>query len=83
MAAPSGRVYSAYDRAYDARPEIRKKHYERIKARRMAIKLYGKAALVGKDIDHVKSLQAGGRTTIGNIRPRDVHSNRGDKSFYN
>jgi hypothetical protein len=83
MAAPSGRVYSAYDVAYEHRPEIKKKHYERIKARRMAIKLYGKAALVGKDIDHIRSLKAGGGTDLQNIRPRDIHSNRGDKTFYN
>lgn len=82
MTAPSGRVYSAYDKAYDARPEIRKRHYERIKARRMAIKLYGKAAIAGKDIDHIRSLKAGGTTSLANIRPRDIHSNRGDKSFY-
>jgi hypothetical protein len=83
MTAPSGRVYSAYDRAYDAQPAIRKKHYERTKARRMAIKRWGKAAIAGKDIDHIRSLQAGGGTDWQNLRPRAISSNRGDKTFYN
>lgn len=82
MAAPSGRVYSAYDRAYERRPEVKKKHAERVKARRWAVKIYGKAALVGKDIDHVKSLEGGGRTTMGNIRPRDMRANRADKTYH-
>jgi hypothetical protein len=82
MAAPSGRVYSAYDRAYEHRPEVKRKHYERIKARRLAIKMYGKAALVGKDIDHIRSLKAGGTTTATNIRPRDIHANRADKTYH-
>lgn len=81
MAAPSGRVYSAYDRAYERRPEVKKKHAERVKARRLAIKLYGKAAVAGKDIDHVRSLESGGRTMASNIRIRDRRSNRADKTY--
>lgn len=81
MAAPSGRVYSAYDRAYERRPEVKRKHAERVKARRWAIKMYGKAALRGKDVDHIRSLEGGGGTTRGNIRLRDVSSNRGDKTY--
>ena len=52
MAAPSGRKYTAYDRAYQARPENIRKRVARNKARRMAIKKHGKAALKGKDIHH-------------------------------
>jgi hypothetical protein len=52
MAAPSGRVYSAYDRAYQARPEQKKKRAARNAARRLMIKKHGKAALKGKDVDH-------------------------------
>lgn len=81
MTAPSGRVYSAYDRAYERRPEVRRKHAERVKARRLAIKLYGKAAVAGKDVDHIKSLEGGGRTVASNIRIRDRRSNRGDKTY--
>ena len=83
MAAPSGRVYTAYDRAYNRTPKVRAKHAARLRARRLAIKLYGKAALQGKDVDHVKSLEAGGSNDPSNFRLRDVHSNRGDKTFYN
>ena len=81
MSAPSGRVYSAYDRAYEHRPEIKKKHAERVAARRLAIKLYGKRAVAGKDVDHVKALAAGGTTTPGNIRLRSIRSNRADKTY--
>lgn len=52
MAAPSGRKYSAYDKAYQARPEQVKKRVARNAARRMMIKKKGKAALRGKDVDH-------------------------------
>jgi hypothetical protein len=53
-----------------------------VKARRWAIKRYGKRALEGKDIDHIKSLEAGGTTTMSNIRPRDIEANRADKTFH-
>lgn len=81
MAAPSGRVYSAYDRAYEHRPEVKKKHAERVKARRWAIKMYGAAAVRGKDVDHIRSLEGGGSTSRGNIRLRDISSNRADKTY--
>jgi len=81
MAAPSGRVYSAYDRAYQKRPDVRRRHIERLRARRIAAKLYGKAAIEGKDIDHVKALVAGGKGGPGNIRIRDRHANRADKTY--
>ena len=83
MAAPSGRVYSKYDLEYSRRPESKKRHAEQVKARRWAIKRYGKAAVAGKDVDHIKSIKSGGRTTMGNIRLRSIHENRGDKTFYN
>ena len=81
MAAPSGRVYSAYDKAYQKRPDVRRRHILRLRARRKAVKLYGKAALAGKDVDHVKALVSGGSNTEGNLRLRDVHANRADKSY--
>jgi hypothetical protein len=81
MAAPSGRVYSAYDLAYSRRPEVKKRHAEQVKARRWAIKKYGKAAVRGKDIDHIKALSAGGKTTMSNIRIRSIKENRGDKTY--
>jgi hypothetical protein len=48
----SGRVYSSYDREYQARPEQVKKRVSRNKARRMMISKHGKSKLSGKDIDH-------------------------------
>lgn len=81
MSAPSGRVYSAYDRAYEHRPEIKRKHAQRVAARRLAIKLYGKRAVAGKDVDHVKALAVGGTTSPANIRLRNIRANRADKTF--
>jgi len=52
MAAPSGRVYTDYDRRYQARPENIRKRVARNKARRMAIKKHGKAKLKNKDVHH-------------------------------
>lgn len=83
MAAPSGRVYSAYDRAYEKRPEVRRRHILRMRARRAAVKKYGKAALKGMDVDHIKSLKAGGSNTSSNIRLRRTSLNRADKTYYN
>ena len=48
----SGRVYSDYDKEYQARPEQVKKRVSRNKARRMMISKHGKSKLSGKDIDH-------------------------------
>lgn len=48
----SGRVYSEYDKEYQARPEQVKKRVSRNKARRMMINKHGKSKLSGKDIDH-------------------------------
>ena len=48
----SGRVYSDYDREYQARPEQVKKRVARNAARRMMIQKHGSSALAGKDVDH-------------------------------
>jgi hypothetical protein len=80
MAAPSGRVYSAYDREYAKHDNV--KQAERMRARRAAVKKYGAAALRGKDLDHIKPLQAGGSNEPSNWRIRSVHGNRGDKSVF-
>ena len=48
----SGRVYSDYDKAYQARPEQVAKRVSRNAARRMMIKKHGETALKGKDVDH-------------------------------
>lgn len=81
MSAPSGRVYSAYDKAHQATPEEVHKRVLRNKARRLMIRKMGKAALKGKDVDHIKALAAGGGGGMSNLRIRSVHSNRADKSY--
>jgi len=53
-----------------------KKQLERQKARRA----YDKAGVdrTGKDIDHVKALAEGGKSTKGNLRLRSKTANRAD-----
>jgi len=80
VTAPSGRVYTAYDREYAKHDNAKQR--ARMKARYWAIKKYGKAALAGKDLDHKTPLQAGGGNDPSNWRIRDIHENRGDKSVF-
>ena len=75
------RVYSAYDRAYQARPEQVKKREARNLARAHMEKKVGAAALKGKDVDHIRPLSKGGSKSDSNTRLRSVRSNRGDKSM--
>lgn len=77
MAAPSGRVYSDYDRAYQARPEQVKKRVNRNAARRMMIKKHGKAALKGKDIDHKNGDAT--NNSKSNLQIMDRSANRAKK----
>jgi len=77
MAGKSGRVYSAYDKAYQARPEQVKKRVMRNAARRLMIKKHGKAALKGKDVDHIKGTKAGNGS--GNLRVISKKANRSRK----
>jgi hypothetical protein len=77
----SGRVYSAYDKKHQATPEEVHKRVLRNKARREMLRIYGKAALKGRDIDHVKALKAGGSNAMSNLRIRSVHANRADKTY--
>jgi hypothetical protein len=76
------RIYSAYDRAYQARPDEVKKREERNLARAHMKKKLGAAAIKGKDIDHVKPLASGGSASDSNLRVRSISSNRGDKSMF-
>jgi hypothetical protein len=77
----SGRVYSDYDKKLQATRSEVKKRVLRNKARRHMLKIYGKAALKGKDIDHKKALSAGGSGGRSNLRIRSASSNRADKSY--
>jgi hypothetical protein len=64
--------YGEYERAH------RKDTQLRVEARRMMEKKVGKAALAGKDVDHVKPIRKGGGNSPGNLRLRDPSKNRGD-----
>lgn len=77
MSAPSGRVYSDYDRKYQARPEQVKKRVMRNAARRLMIKKHGKAALRGKDVDHKKGTKAG--NGLKNLQIMSRSKNRSKK----
>lgn len=66
-----------YDREYAARPENIKKRAERVKARRLMEKKYGKSAIKGKDVDHRKALKDGGETKLSNLRLISPKKNRG------
>jgi hypothetical protein len=75
------RVYSAYDRAYQARPEQVEKREQRNLARAHMKKRVGAAALKGKDVDHKVALNKGGSNKPSNWRLRSASSNRADKSM--
>lgn len=76
------RIYSAYDKAYQAKPEQVKKREERNLARAHMKKKLGASAIKGKDVDHIKPLASGGSASDSNTRLRSVSSNRGDKSMF-
>ena len=63
---------------YQGKPEQIKKRAQRNAARRAMEKKVGKAALKGKDVDHVKPIRNGGGNGHGNLRVRSVKANRGD-----
>jgi len=75
------RVYSEYDRKYQAQPKQVAKRVSRNKARRWKIKEVGKVALKWKDVWHKKPLEKWGKTTKSNIKIQSVKSNRSDKSM--
>ena len=67
----------AWQKAYDATPEQKKKRAATNKARRM-MEAEGKAHKGdGKDVGHIKALANGGKTTPSNIRVQSRASNRG------
>ncbi len=62
---------------YEGKPQAIKERAQRNKARRMMTKEVGKAALAGKDVDHVKMIKDGGKTVRSNLRVQTVAKNRG------
>lgn len=73
--APSGRVYSAYDREYQARPEQVKKRMQRNKDRAKAIREGRVKKGDGKDVHHLRGASAGD----GPTRVVSARSNRSKK----
>jgi len=63
------------DKAYQAKPEQKKRRAQRNKARRAAIRKYGKPALQGKDIDHKDGNPMNGSRS--NLRVMSINKNRG------
>ena len=59
---------------YHSRPEQRKKRSNRNKARRLMIKARGKAAVAGKDVDHVN--RNANDNSINNLRIASRRQNR-------
>ena len=72
----TGRDYS-YDKKYESSPEQIRKRASRNRARREAIRRYGKAALKGKDVDHKNGNPLDNRSS--NLRVESKKSNRGRK----
>jgi len=69
------RIAKLKDKAYAAQPEQKKRRAQRNKARRAAIRKYGKSALKGKDIDHKDGNPMNGCKS--NLRVMSVRRNRG------
>ena len=64
MAEKRKRVYSAYDKEYQARPEQVKKRVQRNKDRREALKDGRVKKGDGKDVHHTKGAANGGPTKV-------------------
>jgi hypothetical protein len=64
-------------KGYNARPENVKKRSQRNQARAIVAKKVGKAAIAGKDVDHIKPVRSGGSNSPSNLRVRSQHANRG------
>lgn len=71
----------AYETKYESSPEQKANRAARGRARYWMMKRYGKKAIEGKDIDHIKSFKGGGGNEPSNWRIRSVHENRGDRTY--
>jgi 5-methylcytosine-specific restriction endonuclease McrA len=75
-----------YNRAYEARPDQKKKRAMRNAARRKLMREGLVRKGDGKDVDHKKPLDSGGTNARSNLRVVSVKKNRGwrkGKSSYN
>lgn len=65
------------DHGYNHRPAIIRRRSERNKARRIMTKRVGKAALKGKDVNHIRMVKDGGTNAPSNLNIETPHKNRG------
>lgn len=69
-------------------PQRKKARTERNRARASMLRqltsrhgsVKAKAMMKGKDVDHIKPLALGGKGSLSNLRLRNKHANRADKS---
>lgn len=79
---PSGKRDYSYDTEYESSPEQKAHRAARARARYFMIKRFGKQALEGKDVDHIKAVEGGGSGDApSNLRIRSIAANRGDKTY--
>lgn len=69
------RDYKKEYRTYHGKPEQKKRRAGRNKARKLAVKKYGKAALRGKDVDHKDRNPL--NNSRSNLRIQSKSKNRG------
>jgi hypothetical protein len=65
------------DAGYNHTPTNIKKRSERNQARRLVAKRDGKAAIKGKDVNHIKMVKDGGTNDPKNLNVQTEHKNRG------
>jgi len=69
----------AKERAYDSKPEVKKRRAMRNRARYKMIKAGKSKVGDGKDVDHVTEIHAGGSNDISNLKSVNASKNRSYK----
>ena len=76
MVAKRKRNYKREYEQFHGKPEQIKKRAQRVQARRNVIKVKGKSAVKGRDVDHIVPLSRGGSNNMSNLRVTSVKKNR-------